>query len=143
MEENTMKKFAKITAVALVVVMVLAVLVACGPASDPQKAIDALKKHEYAAAKDSLVVPFALKALGVEGIDTVVSGTKSVKDGDKTKLETVTIVYFTDAKAAKEAWSKVEGYANQENKDKDSDWTVKQSGAMIYYGTSAAIKAAH
>ena len=137
-----MKKFAKIMAVALVAVMALAVLVACGPASDPQKAIDALKKHEYTAAKDTVVVPAALALAGVKGVDTVVSGSKSVKDGDKTKVETVTIVYFTDAKAAKEAWSKVEEYANKENKDKDSDWTVKQSGAMIYWGTSAAIKAA-
>ena len=138
-----MKKFAKVMAVALVAVMALAVLVACGPASDPQKAIDALKKNEYSAAKDSLVVPTALKALGVSGVETVVSGSKSVKDGDKNKVETVTIVYFTDAKAAKEAWTKVEEYANKDNKDKDSDWTVKQSGAMIYWGTKAAINAAH
>ena len=137
-----MKKFAKITAVALVVVMALAVLVACGPNSNPDKALESLKKNEYTAAKDTLLVPAALKLLGVNGIDTVISGTKSVKDGDKTKLESVTVIYFTDAKAAKDAWAKVEEYANKENKDKDPDWTVKQSGAMIYYGTKAGIKAA-
>lgn len=138
-----MKKFAKIMAVALVVVMTMALLVACGPASDPDKALAALKKHEYTAAKDALVVPIALKALGVKGVETVISGSKSVKDGDKTKVETVTVIYFTDAKAAKDAWSKVQEFANGENKDKDSDWTVKQSGAMIYYGTKAGINAAH
>ena len=137
-----MKKFAKITAVVLVAVMALAVLVACGPASDPDKAIAALKKHEYTAAKDTVLVPVALTALGVKGVDTVISGSKTVKDGDKNKLETVTVVYFTDSASAKEAFAKVEEYANKQNKDKESDWTVKQSGAMIYYGTSAAIKAA-
>ncbi|MCH5152836.1 MAG: hypothetical protein J1F68_02605 [Clostridiales bacterium] len=137
-----MKKFAKIMAVALVAVMALAVLVACGPNSDPDKAIAALKKNEYTAAKDTLIVPIALKGLGVNGVDCAVSGSKTVKDGDKSKLETVTIVYFADAAAAKDAFSKVEEYANDQNKDKDSDWTVKQSGAMIYWGTSAAIKAA-
>ncbi|MCH5157188.1 MAG: hypothetical protein J1G02_04860 [Clostridiales bacterium] len=137
-----MKKFAKITAVALVAIMALALLVACGPASDPQKAIDALKKHEYTAAKDTTLVPAALTLAGVKGVDAVVSGSKTVKDGDKNKVESVTIVYFTDSAAAKDAWAKVEEYAKKDNKDNDSDWTVKQSGAMIYWGTSAAIKAA-
>lgn len=138
-----MKKFVKVMAVALVAVLALAALVACGPASDPDKALAALKKHEYTAAKDTVVVPLALTAMGVKGVDTVISGSKSVKDGDKNKVESVTVIYFTDAKAAKDAWAKVEEYANKENKDKDSDWTVKQSGAMIYYGTKAGINAAH
>ena len=135
-----MKKFTKIAAVALVAIMALAMLVACGPASDPDKAIAALKKHEYTAAKDT-VVSAALKLIGVN-VEAVVSGSKTVKDGDKAKLETVTIVYFTDSSAAKDAFSKVEDYAKKQNKENDSDWTVKQSGAMIYWGTSAAIKAA-
>ena len=134
-----MKKFAKITAVVLVAVLALAALVACGPASDPDKAVAALKKHEYAAAKDTIIAG-ALKLVGVN-TEAVVKGTKTVKDGDKSKLETVTIVYFTDSAAAKNAWSKVEEYAKKD-KDNDSDWTIKQSGAMIYWGTSAAIKAA-
>lgn len=137
-----MKKFARITAVALVAVLALAVLVACGPASDPDKALAALKKHEYTAAKDPVLVPAALTVLGVKGVDVVISGSKTVKNDNGTKVETVTIVYFTDASAAKEAWSKVEEYGKKQNSDKNSDWTVKQSGAMIYWGTSAAIKAA-
>ena len=141
MEENTMKKFAKITAVALVVVMALAALVACAPNSDPDKAVEALKKNEYAAAKD-IVLAGILKALGINGLEAVVKGTKTVKDGDNNKLETVTIVYFTDSAAAKDAWEKVKNYA-EDNKESDSDWTVKQSGAMIYWGTKAAINAAH
>ena len=137
-----MKKFAKVMAVVLVGVMALALLVACGPASDPDKAIASLEKNGYTAGKDSVIIPIALAGLKVKGVETVISGSKTVKDGDKSKLETVTVVYFTDSKAAKDAWEKVKGYA-EDQKDKDSsDWTVKQSGAMIYWGTSAAIKAA-
>ena len=136
-----MKKFAKIMAVALVAVMAVAILVACAPASDPDKALAALKKHEYTAAQDKLVIPAALTLAGVKDIEAVITGTKAVKKGDESKLESVTIVYFASASAAKDAWSKVEEYAKKDNKD-NSDWTIKQSGAMIYWGTSAAIKAA-
>ena len=136
-----MKKFAKVAAVVLVAVMALAVLVACAPNKDPDKAIASLKDEGYMAAKDTVVVPIALAALGVKGVDTVISGSKSVKNGDETKLESVTVVYFTDSSSAKDSFDKVKSYA-EEHKDNDSDWTIKQSGAMIYWGTSAAIKAA-
>ena len=135
-----MKKFAKIAAVALVVVLALAALVACAPNSNPDKAVAALKKNDYAAGKDTALAT-VLKALGINGLEAVVKGTKSVDNGDSKKLETVTIVYFTDSAAAKDAWSKLKDYA-EKNKENDSDWTVAQSGAMIYWGTSAAIKAA-
>lgn len=136
-----MKKFAKIMAVALVAVLAMAALVACAPASDPDKAVAALKKHEYSAGKDTLVAA-ALNGLGISGLNAVVKGTKSVKNGDKNKLETVTIAYFTDAKAAKASWEKIKSYAENDKSD-DSDWTVKQSGKLIYWGTKAAINAAH
>ena len=137
-----MKKFTKTMAVALVAVLALAALVACAPASDPDKAVAALKKHEYTAAKDSVLIPGALKLVGVKDIEVVVTGSKTVKNDDGSKVESVTIVYFASSAAAKDAWSKVEEYAKKDNKDNSSDWTVKQSGAMIYWGTSAAIKAA-
>ena len=135
-----MKKFAKIMAVALVVVLALAALVACAPNSNPDKAVESLKKNGYTAIKDTALAT-VLKALGIKGLEAVVSGSKSVEDGDSKKLETVTIVYFTDSAAAKDAWEKLEDYANKQQGD-SKDWTVAQSGAMIYWGTSAAIKAA-
>ena len=135
-----MKKFAKIMAVALVAVLALAALVACGPNSDPDKAVASLKKNEYTAIKDTALA-LILKGLGVNDIEAVVSGTKVVDDGDNKKTETVTIVYFADSKAAKAAWEKLESYAESKKGD-SKDWTVAQSGAMIYWGTSAAIKAA-
>ena len=136
-----MKKFAKVMAVVLVAVMSLALLVACGPNADPDKAVASLKKNEYAAGKDTLLAG-TLKALGVADIDAVVKGTKSVKgDDNKTKIETVTIVYFKDSKAAEAAWEKLEKYADDQKGD-SKDWTVGQTGALIYWGTTAAVKAA-
>lgn len=142
LEEDTMKKFAKIAAVALVVVLSLAALVACGPNSDPEKAISALKKNDYAAVKDDTVIPTALRLLGVK-VDSVVTGTKTSGEGDDAKIDHVTIIYFASADEAKENMSKIEDYAKKNDSDSNSsDWEIKQSGAMIYYGTKAGISAA-
>lgn len=133
-----MKKALRFLALSLVLVTILASLASCGgPAKDPADALAALKENEYVAAEDKLIVPTALKLVGVDGIDSVVSGTATI---DK-KVEHVTIIYFEDKDAANDAWEKVEKYATDNKKD-DSDWVVKKSGAMIYYGTTAGIKAA-
>ncbi len=137
-----MKKFAKIAALALVVVMSLAMLVACAPNSNPDKALEALKKNGYTAAKDANVVPAALTLVGVKGVDTVISGTKSSGEGDDAKVDHVTVIYFASADQAKAAWDKVKSYAEKDEDSKDSDWTITQSGKMIYYGTKAGIAAA-
>lgn len=137
-----MKKFAKIAALALVVVMSLAMLVACAPNSNPDKAVEALKKNGYTAAKDANVVPAALTLVGVKGVDTVISGTKSSGEGDDAKIDHVTVIYFASADQAKTAWDKVKSYAEKDKDSKDSDWTITQSGKMIYYGTKAGIAAA-
>ena len=135
-----MKKLAKITAVVLVAIMAVAVLVACGPASNPDKAIASLERRGYTnPAKDEVLVKLPLKERGVKGIETVVIATKSVKDGDNSKLESVTIIYFDSAASASDAYSVVEGFANS-HKTNNDDWIVEQSGRMIYYGTSQAIK---
>ena len=138
-----MKKFAKIAALVMVAVMSLALLVACAPNGDPDKAAAALKKNEYTGGKDSTVIPAALTLLGVKGVDCAVSGSKIVEDKDGNKKgESVTIVYFVNADSANSAWDKVKGYA-EDKKDKDeSDWTIEKSGKMIYWGTKAGIKAA-
>ncbi|MBQ7347139.1 MAG: hypothetical protein IJW55_04205 [Clostridia bacterium] len=133
-----MKKALRILALSIVLVTLVAAFASCGgPAKDPDDALAALKENDYAAAEDKVLIPLALKALGVDDIDSVVSGTKTA-DG---KVEHITIVYFEDKDAANEAWETVEKYA-EDNKEDDSDWVVKKSGAMIYYGTSAGVKAA-
>ncbi len=137
-----MKKTLKVLAFALTFVLLALALTSCAPKSDPDKALAALKKKEYSAAKDTTIIPAALTLLGVKGVDCVVSGSKSVEDKDGNKdVETVTIVYFTDKSSANDAWDAVKEYA-EKDKDDDSDWSVKKSGKMIYWGTSAGIKAA-
>ena len=134
-----MKKFASIISLVLVAAMLCVTLVSCGaPAKNPDDAVAALKDNGYAAGKDTLVIPGALKLLGVDGVDTVISGSKTADD----KFETVTVVYFSDKDAAKAAFAKVEEYAekNKDDKAEESDWVVKQSGAMIFFGTAQAIK---
>ncbi|MBR7177478.1 MAG: hypothetical protein IKD26_04630 [Clostridia bacterium] len=133
-----MKKFTKILALALVAIMSLVVFAACAPNADPVKAEAALKENGYTVINLPVL-------LGFKDVDCVVTGSLLVEgEGDEEdKLEHVTIVYFESEEAAEAAWEKMQDYAAEEDEDsKDSDWTIKLSGAMIYYGTSAAIKAA-
>ena len=133
-----MKKTLRLLALSIVLVTLVAAFASCGgPAKDPADALAALKENEYAAAEDKYIVPLALKAANVQKVKTVVSGTKITEDG----TEHITIVYFEDKDAANDAWENVEKYANNNAKD-ESDWVVKKSGAMIYFGTSAGVKAA-
>jgi predicted small lipoprotein YifL len=135
-----MKKTLKIVALSLVLVTLVAALASCGgPASTPDKALSALKENGYTAKKDTDIVPIALRLLGVNSIDAVVSGSTTI-DG---KVETVTIIYFEDKSAASDAWEKVQEYADgKKDSADDSDWVCKKSGAMIYFGTKAGVKAA-
>jgi len=133
-----MKKTLRLLALSIVLVTLVAAFASCGgPAKDPADALAALKENEYAAAEDKYIVPLALKAANVQKVKTVVSGTKITEDG----TEHITIVYFEDKDAANDAWENVEKYANNNAKN-ESDWVVKKSGAMIYFGTSAGVKAA-
>ena len=135
-----MKTTLRILALCMVAVLMVGVLAACAPNKDPDKAVAALKKNEYTAAKDSSIIPAALTLTGVKGVDCVVTGTKTVeKDGEKT-TESVIIIYFTDSSSAKEAMEKVKSYY-ENDKDAKEDW--KQSGKILYSGTKAAVKAAH
>lgn len=132
-----MKKAIRILALSIVLVTLVAAFASCGgPAKDPADALAALQKNEYVAAEDKFIIPGALKILGADA-KTVVSGTKITKES----TEHITIVYFEDKDAANDAWETVEKYAEQ-NKKNDSDWVVKKSGAMIYFGTAAGVKAA-
>ncbi len=129
-----MKKALKIVAIMLVAVMSLAVLAACAPNSDPEKALAGLKEAGYSATK--------LPAFGIAGATSVVSGTKVEKDDEgNTVIQHVTIYYFESAAKAEEAWDTIKS-KSESDKENDSDWTIESSGAMIWYGTSAAIKAA-
>ncbi len=140
-----MKTFAKILCLSLVAVMLCATLASCAPAAKAEDALAALKENGYTAVKSDLLGAAGLAALGIKGVDSVVTGTKTETKDDKTTVETITIIYFTDANSAKTAEEKVTSKSDEEkknNKDEDSNWVFKRSGKMIYFGTKAAVKAA-
>jgi hypothetical protein len=138
-----MKKITKILAIALLAIMSLTVLAACAPNADPDKAKAALEKNEYKATKSTgMAVDATELLLGIDDLECIITGTKTVENEDgETKVEHVTIYYFEDAKAAKAAFAKLQGESDEE-KEEETDWVFKQSGAMVYYGTKAAVKAA-
>ena len=76
-----MKKFVKILSLSLVAVMLLAMLASCAPASDPDKAVEALKAEGYTTFRDNTVFPTAFKLAGYS-LNVVVTGTKTIKDKD-------------------------------------------------------------
>lgn len=133
-----MKKYAQLISLALVAVMCVALLASCAPASDPDKAVAALKDAGYTAVKDTNFTPAAYKALTGTNISAVVTATKT--DDDK-NVQSVTIVYFENAKDAKTAYEKLEDKSNEEKKD-ESDWVFAKSGKMVYWGTKTAVKEA-
>lgn len=132
-----MKKFGKIIALSIAVIMCVALLVACGPSSNPDKARKALEDDGY------IVMKINPDSIGVDedslpkDLECIISGTK-VKDE-----ELVVICYFKTAKAASDAWEEIQKEAEeQQGNEEDSDWVCEKSGKMIYYGTKDAVKAA-
>ena len=136
-----MKKTLQFIALTLVLVLSLVTLASCLPPNmDPEKAIDSLKENDFKAAEDDTLLPLVFAGLGIKDVDVVVTGTAIIDN----KLEHVTIIYFEDAEAAKEAWEDVKEYAEKEDKEEnDTDWTIAKFGKMIWYGTEAAIKATY
>ena len=132
-----MKKFAKITAVVLVAIMALAVLVACGPASNPKKAAKALEDKKYVvsavigadSSAKQLVLDGIAKGAGLEAGDII--ATVTATNGD----EGISITYFKNASAAKTFWDK-----NKDSIEKKDGWVTKRSGSIIYTGTEQAVK---
>ena len=115
----------KSLALMLVVAMVGVLVVACAPASNPDKAKKALEDNDYVVVKLD-------NYLNLEGVDCVVTGTKGLLSGDP---QSVTIVYFEDNASAKDAWDEIKDKAGE-----GEDVVIKKSGKMIYFGTKQAIK---
>lgn len=140
-----MKHVARILTLTLAVILLCGTLTACGaPAKDPEDAKAALKENGYTILESDTALPIAFKALGYD-LTTVISATKTATDdkGD-TVLEHVTVFYFADKDNATKAMEKVKKEAEDDKKDQDESRWIEptQSGAMIYYGTKAAVKAA-
>ena len=125
-----MKKFVQFISLALVAVMCVALLASCAPASDPDKAVAALKDAGYTALK--------LPALG--SATAIVTGT-NLDDNKKTQV--VYIRYYASAEDAKTAYESLKDESDKDKKNADeSDWVFAKSGKMVYWGTKDAIKAA-
>ncbi len=131
-----MKKVVKVLAVALVCVLALAMLVACAPSSDPDKAVKALKENGFTATTTA----------GSGDVECTVVGTKV--DLSAKTFDGITIIYYKDASAAKKDWDENKDDLEElkqslikEGVDKD-DVVIERSGKMIYYGSKEAIKAA-
>ena len=129
-----MKKLFKITSLALVMLMLIASLVACGgPAKEPADAKAALEANNYTVAlSEGKALEAIASMMGIDDLDAKIVAT-SKDDLD----DYITIYYFEDADDAEAAWAKIQEEAD--NKDAE---VVKKSGAMIYYGSEAAVKAA-
>ena len=127
-----MKKFTRILALTLVLIMSVALFASCAaPNKDPKKAKEALEKAEYEVMfVDGELADLAAAFLEVDKVDAMISATK----GD----DAIEIIYFDDAAAAKEFFDVVKKAAE----DAGTTAKVQRSGNMVYYGTPAAIKAA-
>ncbi len=111
-----MKKYAKFTALALVLVLAVAMLTACVP-SDVESAEAKLKAAGY------VVVSYSEEADGLQG---GFLATKGLIGG-----ESVYALYFDSAASAKE-WFNA-------NTSRD-DTTTKCAGKWVYWGTEGGMK---
>ncbi len=140
-----MKTAVRILTLALAMVLLCGALTACGaPAKNPEDAKAALKEAGYTILESDTALPIAFKLAGYD-LSTVLTATKAVTDDEgKTVVEHVTVFYFVDKDNATKAMEKVTAEAENDKKDQDESRWVNptQSGAMVYYGTKAAIKAA-
>ncbi len=134
------KSMIRILSLITVLVLSCVALTSCGlfPPTDPFDAKANLERNEYRAVKydtDSADTVFliGLHAADVDDFTCVVTGEK---DG-----EYVAIIYFETADHAKAEFTDVENYAKDRSNYKE-DWKIKQVGAIVYYGSELAIKAA-
>ncbi len=138
-----MKKFAKVMALALIAVLSLAVLVSCGPASDPDKAEAALKENGYAPVhmKGAISTGATALLLGLKGEDVTDIVFAVNADGDG-----MLAIYCKDSGTAKSVLSKAqESIKKIEDTLKikfEGESNVQRSGKVLYTGTEAGIKAA-
>ena len=126
-----MKKFTKILALTLVLIMSVALFASCAaPNKDPEKAKEALEKADYEVLRLD------------EGLDVLYEGLEAyLMAEDEDGEEGIIIYYFKDSATAKDAWEEVEKEV-EEMKEEEPDLIAKLSGKMIYIGTKDAIKAA-
>ena len=125
-----MKKVLKLSSLVIVLGALLS-LTACAP-KDAPSAKEKLEAKEYTVAADGTLIPAALKLLGVDGIETVLTATKKTDNG----VEYVTAILFDESSKAKEYMEEVKSYAEKNAERTD----VKRAGKWLYYGTEQGMK---
>lgn len=135
------KKLGVILGVALVAVMLVAILAGCVP-SDPAKAKSNLEGDGYNVAKvDGVLAQFAVSPMSIiaevdlDKVESVVTGSKGT--------DNVVIIYFKDSSSANDYYNKFEpAVKKMAEETKAEDYAFGKSGSVVYFGTTAAVKAA-
>ncbi len=135
------KKIGVVLGVALVAVMLVAVLAGCVP-SDPAKAEANLKDAGYTAVKAEGIaaqiaaVPFtAVAEVDFDKVDAIVTGAKGT--------DSVYMIYFKDKAAAKSYYDAFEPAIKKMSEESNKeDVAFGISGSVVYFGTTAGVKAA-
>ena len=141
-----MKKLIKILSLLLIFTLTFTMLAACKkeekskdsdpePNKNPEKAKEALEEAEYDVVfADGDLADLAATILGIEKVDVMISASK----GD----DMIEIIYFEDSDAAKEHFETLKKQMEESLEEEDKTFEIKRSDYMVYYGTTAAIKAA-
>ena len=133
-----MKKMIKLIALALVLTLSVVMLASCNaPNSNPEKAVAALEKNGYTAGHDESSISALFAGIDPKDVTDVVIAYKRVG----INIDSITIIYFEDTNAAKDAWEEIKKEIEDEI-DEDSGYVVEKSGKMIWFGTEDAVKAA-
>lgn len=129
-----MKKTLTIVAVIALVSVICLALVACVPQSY-DKVTAKLDKNEYKWEKSTLTVTALNLVFSVGGVDSEIDEVVVANKG----TDFVTVILFDEKEDAKNAFSLVEDYAKEHNKEEGLQ--VKMNGKVIYYGTAAGVAA--
>lgn len=121
----------KIYAILVALVMVIS-LASCAPKT-PVDAKDKLEDMGYTVTVDGTLVPGGLKLFGVDGVESYVSATKKLENGE---FEIVQAYKFAEKAQAKDALEKIKSWA--ENNGKETN--LKQTGCWVYGGTEQGMK---
>lgn len=148
-----MKKIVKLTALSLVLLMLVASFASCGISKNPDKAMAKLEKNGYwAELYEGIDATYWATVFGVkaDGLEAVICAYPEVDENDQVVTDeyvakdVVYVFYFKDKASAKDAFDAIEAFMKDYKLSNAAlgDLKIKQSGARIWFGTKAAIKAA-
>ena len=126
-----MKKVFRLSAVLLVVAF-LFTFTSCAP-KDAAAGREKMEGKGYAVATEGSVIPAALKLLGVEGVESVLTCSKTTDDK---KVESLVAILFAEKSQAKDSSSKVQDYAKKNGYESG----VVVAGKWVIYGSDQAVK---